>query len=66
MNFRNITLTPEEDAERKKYIELVRARTLAAEKPLYAFVQTFGCQQNEADSEKIRGYLAMMGYGFTA
>ena len=30
-----------------------------------AFVDTYGCQQNEADSEKIRGYLAEMGYGFT-
>ena len=30
-----------------------------------AFVDTYGCQQNEADSEKLRGYLAEMGYGFT-
>ena len=27
-----------------------------------AYVETYGCQQNEADSEKIRGYLAMGGY----
>ncbi len=30
-----------------------------------AFVDTYGCQQNEADSEKIRGMLAEMGYDFT-
>ena len=30
-----------------------------------AMVDTYGCQQNEADSEKLRGYLAEMGYGFT-
>ena len=30
-----------------------------------AMVDTYGCQQNEADSEKIRGYLAAMGYGLT-
>jgi len=30
-----------------------------------AFVDTYGCQQNEADSERIRGYLSRMGYGFT-
>jgi tRNA-2-methylthio-N6-dimethylallyladenosine synthase len=30
-----------------------------------AMVDTYGCQQNEADSEKLRGYLALMGYGFT-
>ena len=34
------------------------------EQPL-AFVDTYGCQQNEADSERIRGYLSEMGYGFT-
>ena len=33
-------------------------------KPL-AFVDTYGCQQNEADSERIRGYLEKMGFGFT-
>ena len=30
-----------------------------------AYVETYGCQQNEADSEKIRGYLAMGGYRIT-
>ena len=27
-----------------------------------AYVETYGCQQNEADSEKLRGYLAQSGY----
>ena len=27
-----------------------------------AYVETYGCQQNEADSEKLRGYLAQGGY----
>ena len=44
----------------------VRAISLAkAEEcghPLRAFVQTFGCQQNEADSEKIAGMCRSMGY----
>ena len=30
-----------------------------------ALVDTYGCQQNEADSEKLRGYLSLMGCGFT-
>ncbi len=30
-----------------------------------AFVDTYGCQQNEADSERIRGMLADCGYGMT-
>ena len=28
-----------------------------------AFVDTYGCQQNEADSERIRGMLETCGYG---
>lgn len=39
-------------------------QTQMIEQPL-AFVETYGCQQNEADSQKIRGYLKKMGYGFT-
>ena len=30
-----------------------------------AFVETYGCQQNEADSEALRGYIELMGFGFT-
>ena len=29
-----------------------------------AYVETYGCQQNEADSQRIRGLLAACGYGF--
>ena len=29
---------------------------------LKAYVHTFGCQQNEADSEKIKGILKSLGY----
>ena len=30
-----------------------------------AYVETYGCQQNEADSERIRGLLSESGYAFT-
>ena len=30
-----------------------------------AYVETYGCQQNEADSEKIRGLLIESGYSIT-
>lgn len=30
-----------------------------------AYVHSYGCQQNISDGEKIKGMLAMMGYGFT-
>ncbi|MDR1217137.1 MAG: tRNA (N6-isopentenyl adenosine(37)-C2)-methylthiotransferase MiaB [Oscillospiraceae bacterium] len=32
----------------------------------YAYVETFGCQQNESDSEKLRGMLLEMGYVMAA
>lgn len=34
------------------------------EKPL-AYIRTYGCQQNVADSEKIKGMLALSGFDFT-
>ena len=34
-------------------------------KCLKAIINTFGCQQNENDSEKIAGLLEKMGYSFT-
>ncbi len=39
-----------------------------AEKPTVptAYVETYGCQQNEADSEKLRGYLAQSGYAIVS
>ena len=45
-------------AENDRYVEIhgVRPR---------AFVMTFGCQQNEADSEKIIGMAEAMGYDIT-
>ena len=44
--------------------EIFEHVTANGQRPL-AMVDTYGCQQNEADSEKLRGYLAEMGYGFT-
>jgi len=50
----------------REYIQKIRANNehITAEqgKPKYAFVQTFGCQQNEADSEKLAGMCELMGY----
>ena len=43
----------------------LRERFTAGGKTPLAMVDTYGCQQNESDSERIRGYLAEMGFGFT-
>lgn len=48
------------DKDVGKYISLVRK--INEGKELYAHVITFGCQQNERDSEIILGYLSDMGY----
>ncbi|MBE6584158.1 MAG: tRNA (N6-isopentenyl adenosine(37)-C2)-methylthiotransferase MiaB [Ruminococcaceae bacterium] len=57
------------DAEMQKqreYIEKIRIYneriTAGNGKTRYAYVQTFGCQQNEADSERLAGMCEAMGY----
>ena len=63
---RKDVLVPEQELQRQREIrrEIARRMALLPRQPL-AFVDTYGCQQNEADSEQIRGMLAEMGYGFT-
>ncbi len=60
------TLTPITLDERRAYTARVRAyiedRTVACGRTPGVFVQTFGCQQNEADSEKLLGMAEAMGY----
>ena len=62
----NVIDVPAAELERQKEIMKRMAEYTAAlpEAPL-AMVDTYGCQQNEADSEKIRGMLHEMGYRFT-
>ncbi len=60
------TVSQAELDRQTKIMRLLSERNAALpERPL-AFVDTYGCQQNEADSEKLRGMLALMGYGFTS
>ncbi len=60
-------ILPAEEVERQEiYIECVRRhneeKTALTGKCPQAYVLTFGCQQNEADSEKLRGMAKQMGY----
>ena len=58
-------ISSEEIARQRALCEEIFEKINASRAHPLAMVDTYGCQQNEADSEKIRGYLAEMGYGFT-
>lgn len=50
--------------KQRDFIQKIRMEnTLANRRPL-AFVETYGCAQNENDSEHLKGMLSDMGYGF--
>jgi tRNA-2-methylthio-N6-dimethylallyladenosine synthase len=64
VNTRQVTAS--ELSEQRAYSDEVTRllKTKYESKPL-ACVVTYGCQQNVADSERIKGMLEQMGYGFT-
>ena len=60
-----LTIDPAEITRQLTLCDQVRALLDRRPGPKTAFVDTYGCQQNEADSERLRGYLDRMGYTFT-
>lgn len=46
-------------------MERIRGRNENRDKSPLAYIDTYGCQQNESDSEKLRGMLIAMGYSLT-
>ena len=65
MPYERKEISPAEIREQEAICRRIFDRVTAdGQRPL-AMVDTYGCQQNEADSEKLRGYLAEMGYSFT-
>ena len=65
MSYQRIEI-PESDIQRQLDIcAQLRAHFSAGGRQPLAMVDTYGCQQNEADSEKLRGYLRAMGFDFT-
>lgn len=65
MAYERKEISIEKIREQERICAEIAERLSCSEKQPLAMVDTYGCQQNEADSEKIRGYLAEMGYGFT-
>ena len=63
---RKEVLIPQEQLERQREFEQkIRALHEGRAVPPLAMVDTFGCQQNVADSQHIMGMLEAMGFGFT-
>jgi len=58
-------VSPELITRQREIAGEIQAIHAAKTTPPLALVDTYGCQQNEADSETIRGYLRDMGYAFT-
>lgn len=65
MNRETTQVSEESIARQLAYCARVREMNEALPARPLAFVDTYGCQQNEADSERLRGWLAEMGYAFT-
>ncbi len=63
---RTTPVIPAEDIQRQKeYCAELLALNAQRPAPPRAYVDTYGCQQNEADSELLRGMLCGMGYEIT-
>ena len=63
-------IVPKEKIEEQKiFIEAVKNKmglqAMEIEHNQLAHIMTYGCQQNQADSEKLRGMLELMGYRMT-
>ena len=65
MSYKRAEISGGEIENQKRITQRLKAKFSTRETPLCAFVDTYGCQQNEADSEKIRGMLDEMGCIFT-
>ncbi len=60
-------ITPEELDFQQVFVRQIREyyQKRCPETAPLAYVRTYGCQQNVADSERMKGMLAQMGFGFT-
>jgi len=61
----NVEVHSSEIDKQRAFMQQVYNLSQERNKRLFAYVDTYGCQQNEADSEKLRGMLVEMGYEIT-
>ena len=62
MNTKTTVITERELSSQFAYCDKIAAYWHEKDVTPTAYVETYGCQQNEADSEKLRGYLTQSGY----
>ena len=62
MSYQRIEIAPEQVDRQREICQKIRA---LHQTPPLALVDTYGCQQNEADSQRLRGFLREAGYAFT-
>jgi tRNA-2-methylthio-N6-dimethylallyladenosine synthase len=60
-----VTVSDSELARQRDVMSAIKLNNLSLAVQPRARVMTFGCQQNEADSERLRGMLLEMGYALT-
>ena len=66
MNTKTTVISREELDSQFSYCDKIAAFWQAEGIAPTAYVETYGCQQNEADSEKLRGYLVQSGYAIVS
>ena len=62
---KTVQLPPEDLSRQRDYTENIRRLFARRQAHPLAFVHTYGCQQNVADGQKLRGMLREMGFSFT-
>ncbi len=65
MNSKTTRITPEQVERQQRLCAEIRDYWTTQGVTPTAYVETYGCQQNEADSEQLRGMLEAAGYGLT-
>ena len=65
MNSKTTRITPEQVERQQRLCAEIRDYWTTQGVTPVAYVETYGCQQNEADSEQLRGMLEAAGYGLT-
>ena len=63
MSAKTTVISQEQLQQQLAFCDKIAARWREAGRAPVAYVETYGCQQNEADSERIRGMLQQAGYG---